>query len=97
MKTIGPEILCRGHYGVIIGRDATRKHLQMARQSIEDFKTFILERIQAGVSVDAITEEVTERFSRGFLELFPPEENRRLWRLLIQRTLEHFSIEIAGG
>ncbi len=94
IKATDPEILCRGHYGAIIGREATRRHLQMARQSIEDFKIFVLERIQAGESVDAITEEVTERFSRGFLELFPTEENRRLWRLLIQRTLEHFSIEI---
>jgi glyoxylase-like metal-dependent hydrolase (beta-lactamase superfamily II) len=97
MKAIDPEILCRGHYGAIFRREATRKHLQMARQSIEDFKTFLLERIQGGISVDAITEEVTERFSKGFLELFPPEENRRLWRLLIQRTLEHFSIEIETG
>ncbi len=94
MKAIDPEILCRGHYGAIFGSEATRRHLQMARQSIEDFKVFLLERIQAGESVDAITEEVTEEFSRGFLELFPTEENHRLWRLLIQRTLEHFSIEI---
>jgi glyoxylase-like metal-dependent hydrolase (beta-lactamase superfamily II) len=94
MKTIDPEILCRGHYGVIMGREATRKHLQIARQSIEDFKAFVLERIQSGASVDAITEEVTERFSKGFLELFPPEDNYRLWRLLIRRTLEHFGIEM---
>ena len=94
MKTIDPEILCRGHYGVIMGREATRKHLQMARQSIEDFKVFVSERIQSGTSVDAVTEEVTERFSKGFLELFPPEENYRLWRLLIRRTLEYFGIEM---
>jgi 2-aminobenzoylacetyl-CoA thioesterase len=94
MKTIDPEILCRGHYGVIMGREATRKHLQMARQSIEDFKVFVSERIQSGVSVDTITEEVTERFSKGFLELFPPEDNYRLWRLLIRRTLDHFGIEM---
>jgi len=94
MKTIDPEILCRGHYGVIMGREATRKHLQMARQSIEDFKVFVSERIQSGVSVDTITEEVTERFSKGFLELFPSEDNYRLWRLLIRRTLDHFGIEM---
>jgi glyoxylase-like metal-dependent hydrolase (beta-lactamase superfamily II) len=94
MKTIDPEILCRGHYGVIMGREATRKHLQMARQSIEDFKVFVSERIQSGASVDTITEEVTERFSKGFLELFPPEDNYRLWRLLIRRTLDHFGIEM---
>ncbi|MFB3887150.1 MAG: MBL fold metallo-hydrolase [Thermodesulfobacteriota bacterium] len=94
MKTIDPEILCRGHYGAVIGREATKRHLHMARQCIEDFKSFVLEKIQAGTSIDALTEDVTKRFSRGFLELFPPEENRRLWKLLIQRTLEHFSIEI---
>jgi glyoxylase-like metal-dependent hydrolase (beta-lactamase superfamily II) len=94
MKTIDPEILCRGHYGAIMGREAIRKHLQMARQSIEDFKAFVLERIQSGASVDAISEEVTKKFSRGILELISPEDNYYLWRLLILRTLEHFSIEI---
>jgi hypothetical protein len=37
---------------------------------------------------------ITYPFSKGFLELFPPEENLRLWKLLIQRTLEHFGIEM---
>lgn len=94
MKAIDPEILCRGHYGVAIGKDLARKHLQMNRQSIEDFKAFVLEKIQSGRSVEEITQDVTVRFSKGFLELFPPEENLRLWKLLIQRTLEHFGIEM---
>jgi hypothetical protein len=94
MKAIDPDILCRGHYGVMIGKDLARKHLQMNRQSIEIFKTFVLEKIQGGWSVEEITQDVTVRFSRGFLELFPPEENYRLWKLLIQRTLEHFGIEM---
>ena len=38
--------------------------------------------------------EITEEFSKGFLELFPPEDNYRLWKLLIQRTLEYLGIEI---
>jgi glyoxylase-like metal-dependent hydrolase (beta-lactamase superfamily II) len=97
MKAIDPYILCRGHYGAIVGREEARKHLQMARQSIEDFKAFVLERIQSGESVDALTEGVTERFSKGFLELFPPEDNYRLWRLLVQRTLEYFGIETEEG
>jgi len=92
MKVIDPEILCRGHYGVMMGREETRKHLRRGRQSIEDFKVFVLERIQEGWSMDKITEEVTERFSKGFLQFFPPEENRRLWKLLVQRTLEHLNI-----
>ncbi len=94
MKVIDPEILCRGHYGVAIGKDLAGKHLQMNRQSIEDFKAFVLEKIQSGRSVEEITQDVTVQFSRGFLELFPPEENLRLWKLLIQRTLEHFGIEM---
>jgi glyoxylase-like metal-dependent hydrolase (beta-lactamase superfamily II) len=94
MKTLDPDILCRGHYGVIAGREAVRKHLQRSRQSIEDFKTFVLEWIQRGGSVEEMTKEVTQRYSKGFLELFPPEDNTRLWRLLVQRTLEHFGIEI---
>jgi glyoxylase-like metal-dependent hydrolase (beta-lactamase superfamily II) len=94
MKTIDPDILCRGHYGAIAGREAVRKHLQMSRQSIEDFKAFVLEWIQRGGSVEEMTKEVTQRYSKGFLELFPPEDNSRLWRLLIQRTLEHFGIEM---
>ena len=94
MKAIDPDILCRGHYGVIVGKEMVRKHLQMARQSIEDFKAFVLERTQGGRSVEQMTKEVTERFSKGFLELFPPEDNYRLWKLLIQRTLEHFGIEM---
>jgi len=93
MKAIDPEILCRGHYGAMIGKDLARKHLQMNRQSIEDFKAFVLEKINRGLSVEEITQDVTVRFSKGFLELFPPEENLRLWKLLIQRTLEHFGIE----
>ena len=94
MKAIDPEILCRGHYGVAIGKDLARKHLQMNRQSIEGFKAFVLEKIQAGWSVEEIAKDVTVRFSKGFLEFFPAEENLRLWNLLIQRTLEHFGIEM---
>lgn len=94
MKAIDPEILCRGHYGAIGGRDVVRKHLQMSRQSIEDFKAFVLESIQHGCSFEEMTKEVTEKYSKGFLELFPPEDNYRFWRLLIQRTLEHFGIEL---
>jgi len=94
MKAIDPRILCRGHYGVMMGEEAVRKHLQMGRQCIEDFKAFVLEKINAGWSVEKITQNVTIEFSRGFLELFPAEENYRLWKLLIQRTLEHFGIEV---
>jgi glyoxylase-like metal-dependent hydrolase (beta-lactamase superfamily II) len=94
MKAIDPEILCRGHYGAMIGKDLARKHLQMNRQSIEDFKAFVLEKINGGWSVEEITQDVTVKFSKGFLELFPAEENYRLWKLLIQRTLEHFGIEM---
>jgi len=94
IKAIDPEILCRGHYGTMIGKDLTRKHLQMGRQSIENFKAFVLEKINGGWSVEEITKDVTVRFSRGFLEFFPAEENSRLWKLLIQRTLEHFGIEM---
>ena len=94
IKGIDPEILCRGHYGTIIGRDLARKHLQMTRQSIEDFKAFVLEKINEGYSVEEIAQNVTVRFSKGFLELYPAEENYRLWILLIQRTLEYFGIEL---
>jgi glyoxylase-like metal-dependent hydrolase (beta-lactamase superfamily II) len=94
MKAIDPEILCRGHYGAMIGKDLARKHLQMNRQSIEDFKAFVLEKINGGWSVEEITQDVTVKFSKGFLELFPAEENYRLWILLIQRTLEYFGIEL---
>ena len=78
MRNIDPEILCRGHYGAIVGREVVRRHLQMASQSIEDFKSFVLERIQRGESVDTITEDVTERFSKDFLKFFPPEDKYRL-------------------
>ena len=94
MKTLDPEILCRGHYGTILGKEGIRKHLHKARRSIEDFKAFVLEKIQSGCSVEEVTEIVMERFSRGFLELFPAEDNYRLWKLLIRRTLEHFGIEM---
>ncbi len=97
MKTIDPNILCRGHYGAMIGKDLARKHLQMNRQCIEDFKAYVLEKINGGYSVEEITRDVTLRFSKGFLELFPPEQNYRLWKLLIQRTLEHFGIEMEKG
>ena len=78
----------------MIGKDLARKHLKMNLQSIEDFKAFVLEKINGGWSVEGITKDVTVRFSRGFLEFFPVEENYRLWKLLIQRTLEHFGIEM---
>jgi glyoxylase-like metal-dependent hydrolase (beta-lactamase superfamily II) len=94
MRAIDPEILCRGHYGAMIGKDLARKHLQSNRKSIEDFKAFVQEKINGGWSVEEITKDVTVRFSRGFLEFFPAEENSRLWKLLIQRTLEHFGIEM---
>jgi hypothetical protein len=94
MKMLDPGILCRGHYGAIMGKEAARYHLQRSRQSIEEFKTFVLEWINRGNSVEEITKEVTERYSKGFLQFFPPEDNQRLWGLLVQRTLEHFGIEI---
>jgi len=94
MRAIDPKILCRGHYGTMIGKDLARKHLQMNRQSIEDFKAFVLEKINGGWSIEEITKDVNEKFSRGFLEFFPAEENYRLWKLLVQRTLEHFEIEM---
>jgi glyoxylase-like metal-dependent hydrolase (beta-lactamase superfamily II) len=94
MKAIDPDILCRGQYGAMIGNDLARKHLQSNRQSIEDFKAYVLEKINGGYSVEEITRDVTVRFSKGFLELFSPEQNYRLWKLLIQRTLEHFGIEL---
>ena len=94
MMAVDPEILCRGHYGAMVGKDLARKHLQMNRQSIENFKAFVLEKINGGWSVEEITQDVTVRFSKGFLEFFPAEENYRLWKLLIQRTLEHFGIEM---
>ncbi len=94
MIELDPEILCRGHYGAMVGRDLARKHLQMNRQSIENFKAFVLEKINGGWSVEEIAQDVTVRFSKGFLEFFPAEENYRLWKLLIQRTLEHFGIEM---
>jgi glyoxylase-like metal-dependent hydrolase (beta-lactamase superfamily II) len=94
MKAIDPEILCRGHYGTAIGQEVVRKHLQMGHQCIEDFKAFVLEKINGGWSVEKIAQDVDVRFSKGFLEFFPAEENYRLWRLLVQRTLEHFGIEM---
>ena len=94
MEAIDPNILCRGHYGAMIGNDLARKHLQMNRQCIDDFKVYVLEKINGGSSVEKTIQDVTVRFSRGFLELFPPEQNYRLWKLLIQRTLEHFEIEL---
>jgi hypothetical protein len=65
----------------------------MGRQCIEDFKAFVLEKINSGWSVEKISQDVNVRFSKGFLELFPAEDNYRLWSLLVQRTLEHFGIE----
>jgi len=94
MKSLDPEVLCRGHYGAVVGKEAVRRHLKMSRQSIGDFKAFVLERIQSGDSVEEMAEDVTKRFSIGLLKLFPHEYNYRLWRLMIRRTLEHFGIEI---
>ncbi len=94
IKEIDPEILCRGHYGTAIGKETVRKHLHMGRQCIEDFKAFALEKINSGWSVEKISQDVNVRFSKGFLELFPPEDNYRLWSLLVHRTLEHFGIEM---
>lgn len=94
MRVLDPEILCMGHYGTIVGREDIRKHFHEARRSIEDFKAFVLEKIQSGCSVEEATEIVMERFSRGSLELFPAEDRYHLWKLLIRRTLEHFGIEM---
>jgi 2-aminobenzoylacetyl-CoA thioesterase len=94
MREIDPEILCRGHYGAAIGKETVRKHLHMGRQCIEDFKAFTLDKINTGWSVEKIAQDVNLRFSKGFLELFPAEDNYRLWRLLVQRTLEHLGIEV---
>ncbi len=91
MEAIDPEILCRGHYGVTKGREDVRRHLRMGKKAIDDFKDYVLERIQKGWSMDRITEEVTEEFSKGFLRFFPPEENKRLWKLLVQRTSEYLN------
>jgi len=92
MRTLDPQFLCRGHYGVMTGKDVTRWHFQRALQSIEDFKTFIQKRIEEGWSTEKIIGEVTEQFSKGFLQFFPPDDNQRLWGLLVQRTLEYLNI-----
>jgi len=94
MKALDPEILCRGHYGVILGREPVRKNLEAAHQSIEEFKSLVLDRIQGGCSIDDTAREVTDRFSKGFLELFPPGDNLHLWKLLIRRTLEYLGLEV---
>ena len=94
MIAIDPEILCRGHYGTATGQEVVRKHLEMSRQCIEDFEAFFLEKVNNGWSVEKIAQDVDVRFSKGFLELFPAEENYRLWKLLVLRTLEHFGIEM---
>lgn len=89
MKSLHPEILCSGHYGAVVGREKARRHLDRARQSIDDFSNAVAEETRRGKSIDEIAQEVTERFSRGFLELFPLQDNFLLWRLLVRRTLEH--------
>jgi glyoxylase-like metal-dependent hydrolase (beta-lactamase superfamily II) len=62
MNAIDPEIPCRGHYGTTIGKELATKHLQANRQSIEDFKSFVLEKINGGWSPEEITKDVTVRF-----------------------------------
>ncbi len=91
MEAIDPAILCRGHYGVTMGREDVWRHLRMGKKAIDDFKDYVLERIQKGWSMDRITDEVTERFLLGFLRFFPPQENERLWKLLVQRTSEYLN------
>ncbi|MDP2968118.1 MAG: MBL fold metallo-hydrolase, partial [Deltaproteobacteria bacterium] len=59
LKAIDPKILCRGHYGAMIGKELVRKHLQMGGLCIEDFKAFVLEKINRGLSVEEITQDVT--------------------------------------
>ncbi len=97
MMVIDPEILCRGHYGVAVGKELARRHLQMNRRSVEDFKAFVLEKIQSGWSIEKIVQDVTARFSKGPIEFFSTEEKHRLWGLLTQRTLEYFGIELEAG
>ena len=58
----------------------------------------MLEKINGGWSVEEITEGCDRAiFKEGFSSFFPAEENSRLWKLLIQRTLEHFGIEMERG
>ncbi len=95
IEEIDPGILCRGHYGTAKGKEKVRRHLHMGRQCIDDFKAFALQKINSGSSIEEIAQDVTARFSKGFLELFPAEDNYRLWKLLVQRTLEHLGIEVA--
>jgi len=59
IRAIDPEILFRGHYGTMIGKDLFRKHLQMNRQSIGDFRAFVLQKINRGWSIEEITKNVT--------------------------------------
>ncbi len=96
MRALGPRVLCRGHYGAIFGKESVGEHLDMARRCIHEFKFLILEKIQRGESVDAVTEFLAEKFSSGFMEFFSPKEVLPLWKLLIRRTLEHFGIEMEG-
>ncbi len=93
MATMAPRMLCKGHYGAVEGREAVKYHLEKAHRSLKDFESLVLEKIQSGKSVEEISQEVTLKFSRGFLEFFPPEDAHRLWKLLIRRTLEHLGVE----
>ena len=93
MRSLGANTLCSGHYGVLAGKENVRAHLERAGKAIEDFRSFVRERTQQGDSMDRIAQEVTEKFSRGFLEFFPAQENFHLWRLLVRRTLEDLGID----
>jgi hypothetical protein len=58
MRAINPEILCRGHYGTATGQEVVRTHLQAGRQCIDDFKAFLLEKINNGWPVERIAQDV---------------------------------------
>ncbi len=91
IQNIRPEVLCKGHQGVIRGVKEVQDYIQLAFNGIENFKNYVREALIAGRNEDDLSKEFTNAHQSGVSSFFSWESNFRLTQLLIKRTLEHFN------
>ncbi len=88
VKKIGAEVLCLGHNGFLRGRVKVADFFDMAIHETENFVKYIKDQIKKGRSIDDLIEDLTDNFSKGFLELFSREDNLKMWRIIVERSRE---------
>jgi 2-aminobenzoylacetyl-CoA thioesterase len=87
------EILCRGHHGVIRGRDEVRSHLAAARAAARQYHERIVAAVRAGKPVRQLAEELgAEVYQKT--QMLPLDFFQKNCGLLVKQSLAHEGIRV---